>query len=464
MSDDPPAAPRPVGDGDPSELSSLIHLAIPLIAGHAGSQLMSFVDTAMVGRLGPAALGGVGIGGGIFFAMTVIGMGSVLGMDPLVAQAIGAGERERARKILWQGVRVALGMSLPVMALIAAASLNLELLGVEAETASETRRFLWARLPSVAPFLVFSAARSYLQATGGARTIVIGMIGANVVNVIGNILLIFGDQSLIKIGLPPIGLPALGVVGSGLSSSAASFFSLFIAALGVRATPTPDDPSRRASDPELRRKIMKLGVPIGLQLLAEVGAFTIASILAGRIGKTAAAGYQIAITLASFTFTIMLGLSSATAVRVGQAVGRGDTPAARLAGFTALRASLVFMSLTAVIFITAPGALASILTDKAVVIAAAVPLVQIAGFFQLSDGAQVVAAAALRGAGDTKSAQIANLVGHYAIGLPIAVALGFGLHMGGPGIWWGLSVGLTVVAVTLTLKFNRISKKTLARA
>jgi len=464
MSENIPAGAATAPDGQPSELRGLVKLALPLIAGHSGQQLMSFVDTAMVGRLDPAAIGGVGIGSGIFFAMTVIGMGTVLGMDPLVAQAIGAGEHERARKILWQGLRIALGMSLPVMVLIFLATLLLEPLGIEAETARETRRFLYSRLPNVLPFLLFAAARSYLQAAGGARIVVFSMVAANLANLAGNVLLIYGDASLVRVGLPAIGLPALGVVGSGLSSSIASAFAFVVCAVGIRAIAAPPDPGRRASDPVLRSKIFKLGVPIALHILAEVGAFTIASILAGRMGRGPAAGYQVALTLASFTFTVTLGLGSATSVRVGQAVGRGDTPAARRIGFLAIKAAMAFMAVTAITFLVVPGALARILTDNLDVIAVAVPLVQIAGLFQLSDGAQVVAAGALRGAGDTRSAQRANVVGHYFIGLPIAIGLGFGLGLGGPGLWWGLSAGLTFVAIALTIQFYRISKKTLARA
>ncbi len=464
MSHDPPAAHAPRAGGDPSELRGLFRLALPLIAGHSGQQLMSFVDTAMVGRLHPAAIGGVGIGSGIYFAMTVIGMGTVLGMDPLVAQAIGAGEHERARRILWQGLRIAFGMSFPVMALIVLFTFLLEPIGIEAETAHETRRFLWSRLPNVLPFLLFSAARSYLQATGGARAVVWSMILANVANLIGNVILIYGDGGLHAMGLPGVGLPPLGVVGSGLSSSLASALAFVVCVRGVRAIPTPPDPRRRDADPEIRAKILKLGAPVALQILAEVGAFTMAGILAGRMGRGPAAANQIALTLASFTFTVTLGLSSATSVRVGQAVGRGDTPAARRAGLLALKVGLAFMSLTAIVFLFAPAALARILTDKADVIAVAVPLVQIAGLFQLSDGAQVIAAGALRGAGDARSTPRANLIGHYLIGLPIAIALGFYLGVGAAGLWWGLVAGLTFVGIALTLRFLKISSKPLVRA
>ncbi len=447
-----------------SELRGLIKLALPLIVAHSGQQLMSFVDTAMVGRLGSASIGGVGIGGGIFFAMTVIGMGTVLGMDALVSQAIGAGEHIRARRILFQGIRIALGMSFPVMALIVLCTLLLEPMGIERETAREASRFLYSRLFNVIPFLLFAASRSYLQAAGGAKVVVWSTIVANVSNLIGNYVLIYGDDGLKRLGLPGIGIPALGVVGSGLSSSIAATFSFGVCVMGIRAIQTPNDPLRYAVDKELLRKIVKMGVPIALQILAEVGAFTIASILSGRMGSGPAAGFQVAITLASFTFTVTLGLSSATAVRVGQAVGRGDTPAARRIGFLSLVVALAFMTLTATVFLLAPEPLARILTDKTDVLLMAVPLVQIAGVFQLSDGAQVVLAGALRGAGDTVFSQRANVVGHYLIGLPVAIGLGFGLKMGGPGLWWGLSAGLTAVAIALGVQFHRISMKPLKRA
>lgn len=464
MSDERTPDGAPASGSGPSELRGLLKLALPLIAGQSGQQLMSFVDTAMVGRLDSAAIGGVGIGGGIYFAMTVIGMGTVLGMDPLVAQAVGAGEHDRARRILREGLRIAAIMSLPVMALIALCTLLLEPFGIEPGTAHETRRFLWSRLPNVTPFLLFCAARSYLQASGGARAVVVSMVVANVANAIGNVLLIYGDPGLRAMGLPAIGLPALGVVGSGLSSSIAAALSFFVCLRALRETTREELAPSIEEDREARRKILRIGFPIALQILAEVGAFTITSILSGRMGRGSAAGYQVAMTLASFTFTVTLGLGSATSVRVGQAIGRGDTAAARRAGLLALKVALAFMSLTACMFLTAPSVLARVLTDKLDVIAAAAPLVQIAGIFQLSDGVQVVAAGALRGAGDTRVTSRMNVIGHYLLGLPIAIVLGFVLGVGSPGLWWGLSAGLTFVAITLALRFHRISSKAIVRA
>ena len=182
------------------------------------------------------------------------------------------------------------------------------------------------------------------------------------------------------------------------------------------------------------------------------------------MGALAVASHHIALSLASFTFTAAIGVAAATTVQVGKAVGRGDTPAARRAGFSGVAVGLTFMAGCALTFFFAPAACAEILTDQPDVIAGAVPLLGIAALFQLSDGAQGIFAAALRGTGDTKFAQHANVFGHYVVGVPIAIVLGFYVHLGPRGVWWGLFAGLTVVAVLLAARFDRLTRKAIARA
>ena len=224
------------------------------------------------------------------------------------------------------------------------------------------------------------------------------------------------------------------------------------------------DPARRRPDLAAIKRILTLGTPVGLQMLVEVSAFATASVLSGKIGQTAAAGNQIALTLASTSFMIPLGISAATAVRVGQAVGAGDRAGARLAGQCGYILAVGTMAVAALAFNLFPEALARLTTDKEEVIRAAVPLVQIAALFQLFDGAQVLGAGALRGVGDTRTPFYANFVGHFLIGLPVAVGLAFGWSMGSPGLWWGLSAGLTIVAVWLAIRFFRVTRGMIARA
>lgn len=450
---------RPFAD----DLRQLFHLALPLIAGHAGSQLMSFVDTAMVGRLGSVALAGVGIGNGIFFAITLVGMGLVIGMDAPTSQAWGARDPARARKLLWNALYLGALVSVPLSILIALSPAILRLFDVEAEIADNARAFLLWRIPNILPFMLFTAARGYLQAVGITRPMIIATVVGNVVNFIGNALLIFGDDALVRVGLPRIGIPALGVVGSALSSSISSVLMTGILIFAISRFETPADPTRRRFERLLATTIARLGAPFGLQLLAEVGVFTIVMILTGNLGADIAAGHQVAITLASFSFVITIGIASATSVLVGHAIGRGDTPGARRAGFAGLLGSASVMSTSLVAFLVAPELFARILTNKPGVIAAAVPLIQIAAFFQLSDGTQSTGAGALRGAGDARFPLWANIVGHYLVGLPIALALGFGLKMGATGFWWGLSAGLTAVAVSLVFRFVRLTRTSIKR-
>jgi MATE family multidrug resistance protein len=447
-----------------AELSALIRLALPLIAAYCGLQAMSVVDAAMVGRLGAAALGGVGIGNAIFFSIGIVGMGCVLGMDPLCAQAIGAGERAAARRILWQGVRVALTCSVPTTLLTLLSSLLLRHIGIDPQTVHEAERFLWSRAPNMVPFLLFVAARSYLQTQHIVRPIVIAALIGNVANFIGNALLIYGDRALRDVGLPAMGLPGLGVIGSGLSSSLASGVMLLVLVHAIRKIPTPVDPQRRSRQPAVLRSMWRIGLPLGMQLLAEVGLFGLASVLAGRMGQVPVAAHQIAITLASCTFIVTVGIASATSVRVGFHVGQGDHVAARRGGVIGMMAGATFMTITALAFLGAPQVLARALTNDAATVLAATPLVMIAAVFQLSDGIQSVAAGALRGAGDTRIPMIMTLVGYYGIGLPVCLGLGYGLHLGAPGLWWGLCAGLTIVAVLLSTRFRKLSSRPIERA
>jgi MATE family multidrug resistance protein len=182
------------------------------------------------------------------------------------------------------------------------------------------------------------------------------------------------------------------------------------------------------------------------------------------MGTLAVASHHVALSLVGFTFTVAIGVAAATTVQVGKAVGRGDAPAARRAGFSGVAVGLAFMGVCALTFFFAPAACAAVLTDQPDVIAGAVPLLGVAALFQLSDGAQGIFAAALRGAGDTKFAQHANVFGHYVVGVPIAIGLGFFVGLGPRGVWWGLLAGLTVVAVLLGARFERLTRRTISRA
>jgi MATE family multidrug resistance protein len=269
-----------------------------------------------------------------------------------------------------------------------------------------------------------------------------------VINAILDWILIFGDQGLTDLGLPAIGLPPLGTLGAAVATSAVTIATLviFVASARPIARRLPPTPVDRARD---TRAIVRVGLPIGLTLFAEVAAFALAAVLAGRLGEVPAAAHQIALQLASVSFSLAIGIGGAAATRVGLAVGAGDQAGARRAALVALGLGGAVMATSATAFVLASTALAAAFTDRADVIATAATLIQIAAVFQLSDGAQAIASGALRGAGDTKASFVANLAGHYGVGLPIALVLGFAFDRGAPGLWWGLTAGLTGTAIAL---------------
>jgi MATE family multidrug resistance protein len=290
--------------------------------------------------------------------------------------------------------------------------------------------------------------RSYLAAHGMTRPMVIAVIAGNIVNAGLDLALIYGIDA--------IGLPGFGVIGAAAATTIVSIVTAALYALGVREIDRGvERPRSSAAD---LVTIARYGGPVGGQLLAEVGIFGAATVLAAHMGKIPAGAHSIALNLSSLTFSFSLGIASATSVRVGKAVGAGDLALARRRGLLGISLGLIVMACFAAVFVILPRPLATAFSDQPAVITATIPLLQIAALFQLSDGTQAIGAGALRGRGDTRSTLIGNLLGHYLIGLPIIIGLGFGAGLGAPGLWWGLSAGLTATAVFLFTRFLRSTR------
>jgi len=428
----------------------MLWLAAPLVAQQAGHHLMGVVDAAMLGRYSDAALAGAGVGNNVYFAISCVGMGIVMGMDTVVPQTLGAGRIDDARRAVGAGVRLAILVGLIATLLVMASPLLLVLADVDREVLFEARAFLYMRALGVVPFLLTVALRSYLAAHGKTRPMVIAMIAGNIVNAGLDLALIYG--------VPALGIPSLGVVGAAAATTAVTVLTAVLYWLAVhdldRGVPRP-----RSTAADLAA-IARFGGPVGGQLLAEVGIFGLATVLAAHMGKIPAGAHSIALNLSSLTFAFSLGIASATSVRVGHAVGAGDLALARRRGLLGVTLGLGVMACFAATFLTLPRPLASIFSDDPTVIAATIPLLQIAALFQLSDGTQAIGAGALRGRGDTRATLVANLLGHYAIGLPLILGLGFVAELGAPGLWWGLSVGLTATALFLLVRFLRSTSQT----
>jgi MATE family multidrug resistance protein len=439
------------------ELRELFRLALPLAAAQAGMQLMGLVDVAVLGRYGAVELAGAGLANAVFFAAAVIGAGIVFGIDPLVSQARGAGDHVRARLVFWQGIWLGLAVSVALTLVLLAGTALIPFIGAKPELTRPATVYLLVRTLSVVPFLLFYVCRSYLQAYGKTRPMLVAMIAANVLNVFGDILFVFGGRVLPEWAGPLRSFPEMGVAGAALATVLCSILQVLVVARAVQSIDVGTHVDHRVSRADVGQAF-HVGLPIGLHMGAEVGIFALVALLAGRLGTLHLAAHQLVIGLASFTFTIAVGVASAGTVRVGAAIGARDTVGTRIAGHATFIAGVVVMGTSALAFALAPRAIARIVTDQPAVIAAAVPLLLVAAVFQLSDGVQAVGAGVLRGAGDTKFTFYANMVGHWGIGLPVALYLGFSRGMGIVGLWWGLCAGLTAVAAILLVRFELISR------
>jgi MATE family multidrug resistance protein len=417
------------------ELRSLVVLAIPIALAQFAQILLSLTDTAIVGRTNATALAGVGMGRSLSFAFAALFLGVAGALDPLASQAIGAGEPRRAYSAFRSALRANIALTPVVLALIALAYVAVRAAGTPPELARACLDFLIGNALGGPLFGVFLCARGYLQANGLTRPIVVGAIAANLVNVPACLFF--------------VNVLGWGAFGAGLSTTLSTGV-LTLVALRAALALRPSE-AVTSEDEVAVSKVLRLSVPVGLQLLAEIGVFSVVGVLTGRFGAVASAAHQIALSLASFTFMGALGVSAATATRVGLAVGESRSP--RRPGLLGIAVGTAIMSVGAVLFALVPATLIGLFTNDPLVVRAAVPLVMLAALFQLFDGAQGVASGALRGIADVHFAFVANLVAHWFVGLPVAVFLAFRMNLGVVGLWWGLTAGLVVVALACTARF-----------
>jgi len=431
------------------ELRPMIGLAAPVVAAELGWIAMGLVDTLMVGRLGADAIGAVGLGSILFVAVAVFAMGTLLGLDPLVAQAFGAKDLRDCHRWLVDGVWLAALIALPLVALTLAINALLPFWGLPPSVLRLTQPYLRILAWSLPPLLLYVAFRRYLQALGIVGPAMVALILANVVNIVVNWILIFGR----------FGAPALGVRGAAYATLLSRVFMaayLFLIIVGREAHTTP----RLSQTPfgfEAARlkRLLVLGLPAAGQAVLEVGVFAAATALAGRVSTDALAAHQIALNMVAVTFMVPFGLASAAAVRVGHAVGRRDAAGVRSAGWTAIAIGVGFMSAAAIVFLVVPEPLIRAFTNNPEVIQTGVGLLFVAALFQLFDGLQGVTTGVLRGLADTRTAMLWNLAGHWFLGLPLGYTLCFVAGRGVVGLWWGLSAGLIVCGLALLIVWIR---------
>lgn len=428
-----------------------LRLALPLIFAEVGWMSMGIVDTIMVGRLPDSAIaiGATGLGQSLYASVAIFAGGLLLGMDTFVAHAFGREDLDDARHSLVNGLFLAFALTPVLMLVVSFWPALMQRFGISVELVEPMRPYLRALNWGSLPLLAYFALRRYLQAVNVIHPIMFALISANIVNAIGNWILIYGR----------LGFPAMGITGSGWSTCIARIYMAFCLAVTLVWVESkrlrPGWIRTVRIDVHRMSALLKLGAPAATQILCEIGAFSAATALCARLGPVPLAGHEIALNCASLTFMVPLGISSAAAVRVGQQLGRRDPDGARRAGWSAIIIGVGFMACSGSVFVSLPKLIARLFTPNPAVIQVGAQLLLVAAAFQLFDGLQTVATGALRGASDTRTPMLANFVAYWLMGLPLGYVLCFRLGWGALGIWIGLCGGLMIIGSALLVAWHK---------
>ena len=438
------------------EVRQLMRLGLPIAFVQFGMTAMNFVDVAMLGRHDQQALPAMALGNLLSWAASVFCMGAVTATDPLLSQAVGANDHEAVPRLLGRGALLALVLTIPTAGLLMPAATWLQLFGQPEALIPEAATYARLQAFGILPFLWYSVLRSVLSSHASLMPQVLTIVLGNLANAGLDWLLIFGN----------LGCPEMGATGAAITTVACRWLMLVGLCwfgwrdIGPHLLLLLRDHSIRARAFALAPlwRLLKLGLPIGTQFALEMGAFALTGLMIGHYDAATGiasgegpslAGHQIALQLASLSFMVPLGLGMAASVRVGWAVGRGDPQAIQRSVSVALVSGATIMSGFMLLFLLIPTELAELMVVHDDVRDVAAALIPIAGVFQIGDGLQVVAIGCLRGMGDVRSAVLANIVGFWIMGLPIGYWLAFERGLGPAGFWWGLVIGLLVVALGL---------------
>ncbi|HCM78019.1 MAG TPA: MATE family efflux transporter [Cytophagales bacterium] len=415
--------------------------------------MVGVTDSIMVGHVGATSLAASSLANVIFNLLMLFGIGVSYAITPLVATADGENDPTKVSDVLRHGLFIAFINGLVLIVVVLLCRPLLYYIDQPEEVVQLAIPYLSILAFSLLPLLIFQSCRQFAEGLSNTRIAMIIMLGSVVLNVLLNYILIYGH----------IGFPALGLNGAGWGSLTSRImmmfailgyiyfgkqFSIYRAGLAIGNYST-----------KLFKRILNIGIPAGMQFIFEVAAFDFSAIMMGWLGTNALAAHQIAINLATISYMTTSGLASAATIRVSNELGKRDFKKLKDVAYTLILLALAFMTLWAIIFIVGRNVLPTIYIDNVDVISIAAPLIVIAGFFQLSDGVQVVFIGALRGLQDVKMPTVFIFFAYWIIGLPLGYYLGFKAGFGSVGIWYGLLTGLTVTAIAMFIRFRRLLGK-----
>lgn len=431
-----------------SQLKRTFLLAFPISSGHLSQMVLSVADTVMIGRVGVVPLAAAAFAITMHHFALITGIGLMSSVSVLVAHAYGAGRGAEAGEMLRRGLVMALTGGILLFLLQWALFPALTLLGQPAEVLSEGKPYLWLLSVSIPIALMSIALKNYAEALNRPWPAFWCGLMAVGLNVFLNWVLIYGH----------LGAPALGLYGAGLATVASRLVNLLMLFVWLRGDRGLASAWPRQWWVPVPMKglysMVRLGFPVGLQLLMEVGAFGTVTLLMGLIGVVEMAAHQIAITCAATTFMVPLGVSMAVAIRVGHAIGSGNAGESRSIGYSAVGASVGFSIFFATCFILFDRQLASLFTTDLGTRDLAGQLIMVAGLFQIFDGIQVVAMGALRGYKDVRQPTVIVFLAYWVLALPLGALLAFGTPLAALGLWIGLMIGLGVAAAGLLFRFH----------
>ena len=440
------------------ESRAIIVLALPLALTQLSHIAMVTTDVVMMGWLGPTALAAGTLANHYYWFFDMFAMGLVSAVAPILAQDLGGRRFRQVRRTIRQGFWAAALLSLPCAAAIWHTQPVLEALGQDPALSAAAQSYLRHMGIGFLPGLCFIVLGAFLAAhTRPRATLVVAVLGI-VVNGIADYGLIFGH----------FGLPRLELIGAGIASATVSSFMF----LSLLAFVLLDRRLRRyrlfgrfwRADWARFRDIFRIGLPMGITTLAEIGMFTAAALLVGLLGTDALAAHAIAVQCAAIVYMIADGIAKAVMVRVGRATGAGDHRGAARAGWAGITLGLGYALLPALAFWLFGGAIVDLYLGPArpetmPVRELAIAFLFVVALSQLADGTQVTAMGALRGLKDTQRPMLIALLGYWGLGLPIGAYFGIYLNFGGEAIWSGLAIGLTVVSVCLVERFRVMSNR-----
>ncbi len=436
----------------PARARSLLALGLPLVGSHLAQVAIGVTDAVMLGWYDVAALAAVTLSHSIWFMLFIFGSGFAFAVLPMVASALGEGDTTQVRRVTRMGMWISVLFGLLAMVPLVWPGPLLQALRQTEETAALSAIYLRIAAFALVPALLVMVLKSYLSALERTRAVLWITVGTALLNVAVNWLLIFGNWGFPELGVRGAAVATLSVQLSGLGA---------MAVYCRRATPGQALFTRLwRMDGEVFARVFRLGWPIGLTNLAEVSLFSAAAVMMGWLGALPLAAHGVAVQLSSLAFVIHLGLSQAATVRAGLAHGRRDMAELRCVALTVIALSVALAAVSIILFLGWPEALAALFVDPAdpdrpAIIRLGATLLLVAAVFQLVDALQVVALGLLRGLQDTRWPMIYASVSYWAVGLPVAWGLGFGLGWGGPGVWAGLASGLGLAAVLLMGRFWR---------